>query len=71
MATQTTEAPKISKSLEGKYELVRVGPGPFVFGGMKYDTTTMDASTAAKLVKEGCPYIKEKGSASPAGKVNP
>lgn len=52
----------IDNRLKDKFKMVNVLPGEFRFKGNMYDTRNMNVTTARKLVKEGCPYIEEKGS---------
>ena len=57
--------PELSPSIAKKYSLKMVTPGPFIFHGEKYDSTTMDLQTADKLFEDECPYLELINSKNP------
>jgi hypothetical protein len=67
MATEEKKAPEISQELkDAKIKVVKLNsPGPFMFGGNRHDTTVMKATTAKRLMAEGCPYLAYEEDAAP------
>jgi hypothetical protein len=73
MATEEKKAPEISQELkDAKIKVVKLNsPGPFMFGGHRHDTTVMKATTAKRLIQEGCPFLAYEDAAAAAPKAPP
>lgn len=62
------EKREMDSRISGKYAMKGILPGRFEFKGKYYDTREMSEETAAKLVKEECPYLTAK-SGSPTAQA--
>ena len=49
---------KLSKALQGKFEMVGYGPGRFSRKGVAYDTTQMSVKEADAAIKAGVGFIR-------------
>ncbi len=52
---------EFKKEVAAKYDWAQHEPGPVVWKGKEFDTRDIDLLRAEQLVKEGFPFIKEKG----------
>lgn len=60
--TERDKRPRVfKKEVSDKYDWVQHEPGPVAWKGKEFDTRDIDLARAEQLVKEGFPFIKEKG----------